>query len=204
MSVYSTYKLIDSIYNFSHGVTKISNSASKQEHIDNTFRLVSDIMSFNTIGMYYYMPEIVDAMIYRLTCIKDKLEDGSIANEFTSEQIEDYLLMVQDSFERLTDLSLEEKSFFFAYKDKEYFSVMVDAEGNLVEEYKYGQKSEDKTVYQSVKAWMNQYAISIDVVEYCAPIDSFDMVVYELDMSIPMPAPLISMSMPMPVPMPLV
>ncbi len=173
MSLYSTYRVADAIYNFSEEVHNLTTMIGSKKYLDALFRMISDLRSFNTIGMYYYMPEIVDSLIQRLENSRNIIENAHTSSEITSEERTDYMLMVDDYIESLSDTGLPEKSFFFAYKDGEYYNIMINEDGELVEEYKFGQKSEDHIVYQSIKAWMNQYAITIDTVEYCVPLDSF-------------------------------
>jgi hypothetical protein len=174
MSIYSTYRIADAIYNFSEIVHNLTTIAAPKKYFDALFRVASDLMSFHTIGMYYYMPEITQAIVQRLNNSRNQIEDALTSNKITSEEHTDYMLMIDDYIESLSEIGLPEKSFFFAYKDGEYYSIMINEDGELIEEYKYNQKSEDQTVYQSLKAWMNQYAIGIDTIEYCAAIDTFD------------------------------
>lgn len=196
MSVYRTYYLNDSLQGFSQELLKIATATSKKECIDMIMNISNILYVYKYGCVTYYKPSMTSYISALFDNCNNTLYDALSLGEIDEEQHEDYRLMLEDAKDRLTETLLPEKSFFFTYKDGEYYSIMVDEDGALVEEYKHNQKVEDKKTYQSVSDWMNQYAFDLTQIEFAICLDYLD---FDLDLPISEPSTLPSASPAIPV-----
>ena len=174
MSTYRTYKMIDALQDFSQDLLNIGNTTNKKECIDMIINLSNHLYIYKYATVCYYKPSIINYLYTIFDSNNNILQDAYTLGQIDEEQYEDYKLMLQDAKERLSDIILPEKSFFFTYMDGEYYSIIVDDDGLLVEEYKYDQKIEYKKTYHSVIDWMNMYAIKLDDIEFAVCLDLID------------------------------
>ena len=187
MSVYRTYYLSDSLQGFSQELLKIATVTSKKECIDMIMNLSNILYVYKYSCVTYYKPSMTSYISTLFDNCNNTLHDALSLGEIDEEQHEDYRLMLEDAKDRLTENLLPEKSFFFTYRDGEYYSIMLDEDGVLVEEYKHDQKLQDKKTYQSVSDWMNQYAFDITQIEFAICLDYLD---FDLDLPISGPSAL--------------
>lgn len=187
MSTYRTYKLSDSLQDFSQELLKVTTATSKKECIDLILNISNVLYAYKYSCVTYYKQSLTNNISAIFDTCNNTLNDALSLDQINEEQYEDYILMLEDAKERLNENLLPNKSFFFSYKDGEYYSIMVDEDGKLVEEYKHDQKVEEKKTYQSITDWMNQYAIDLTEIEFAICLDVLD---YDFDESISEPSAL--------------
>lgn len=174
MSIYKTFKITDSLTAFTDVLTKAAEPRTPKAYLNELIRLSAEICYCENTVLKYYAPELMDIIYRAINSTNNTIADAVSSGELTDEDKEDYELMMDDAKERIQTAVLPEKSFFYTYINGEYYSVNVDADGNLVEDYKFGQKCDSKS-YSTLKDWMDEHQITLDAVEICVPIDFLDV-----------------------------
>jgi hypothetical protein len=174
MSIYKTFKLADSLTAFSDVLTKAAEPCGPKAYLDELNRLSAEICFYETTVLKYYAPELISIIYRAINSTSNTIEDAFNSAELSDEEKIDYELMMEDAKERIQTVVLPENSFFFTYINGEYYSVNVDADGNLVEDFKYDQKCEMKQ-YNTLKDWIDEYKIAFDAIEVSVPIDFMDV-----------------------------
>lgn len=174
MSIYKTFKMADSLAAFTDVLTKAAEPRTPKAYLDELNRLSAEICFYQNTVLKYYAPEIIDIIYRAINSTNNTIADAVSSGELTDEDKEDYELMMEDAKERIQTAILPEKSFFYTYINGEYYSVNVDADGNLVEDFKFNQKCDAKS-YNTLKDWLDEYQITLDAVEICVPIDFLDV-----------------------------
>lgn len=166
-----------SVMEYTELVAKIVEPRSAKQQLDFLFTLSTELAYKNTC-VSYFAPELTSRIIQYISNTNNTIEDACIANELNEIERIDYELMAQDAVERIQDAVLPHMSFFCTWINGEYYSVNVDEDGELVEDYKYDQKTEDKKKFATLMEWINEYKLTIDKIEIGVPIDTYDDDIY--------------------------
>lgn len=169
MSTYTTRKVAADIGEINEYIMRISPSAKPSDFLRNLCWLAHTFMRSDYCHLAYFAPEVVSMLIYRLSQPENLLE--SARAELSAEEFADLEAEVRDAYATTSYIEVPENSFFFAYKDGEYFSVKVNAAGELVEDYKYDQLMTDGQVFPTLREWYQAYGLSISQLEAAVCVD---------------------------------
>ena len=169
MSSYTTRKVAADIGEINEYIMRISPSTKPSDFLRNLCWLAHTFMRSDYCHLAYFAPEVLSMLIYRLSQPENLLE--SARAELSAEEFADLEAEVRDAYTTTSYIELPENSFFFAYKDGEYFSVKVNAAGELVEDYKYDQLMTDGQVFPTLREWYQAYGLSISQLEAAICVD---------------------------------
>ena len=139
------------------------------DFINKLIRLAYKLSHYKYSHLAYFAPEIVEILTTRLQNPANLLEKARA--ELSQEQCEDLEESIASAYEAIRDIYTPTDSFFFTYKDGEYFSLVVDGGGELVEDYKYGQSVDDARKFDSLKIWCQEYGLELGALEIAVCVD---------------------------------
>jgi hypothetical protein len=174
MSVYSTHKLADRLMEIHSRIMSVPPTGKASELVDALTWLAHAIASPEYCYLPYFAPEIRDALVQRLTDYENLVEDVSEEYHMTDGACMDMELELQEALQAAEEACLPVDSFFFAYKDKEYFSLKIDAQGNLVEEFRGDQRMADGHVYGCLREWYQEHGLAVGSIEVAVCMDAVD------------------------------
>lgn len=174
MSVFATHKLVDRLMEIHSRVIGIPQTGKASELVNNLIWLAHALASPEYCYIPYFAPEIRDALVERLADYENLVEDVSEEYHMTDGACFDMELDLQEALQAAEEASLPANSFFYAYNDKEYFSVKIDCHGNLVEEFKGDQRVTDRRVYGCLREWYQEHGLSVGDIEVCVCMDAID------------------------------
>ena len=169
MSLYTTFMLSPAVIDFAEKVAKISEPRTPKQYMDFMFGLSTEL-AYAKPHVNYFAPEIGARLIQSFKSMNNTLEEARKGNELTDEEYTDYELMIQDAIDRIEQTALPERSFFCIWVNNEYYSVRVDGEGKLFEEYKYDQKITTKRTFPTLIEWIDEYKFDVEKIEVAAPL----------------------------------
>ena len=169
MSTYTTRKVAADITEITERIRATDPDSRSVDFIRNLCWLAHRFASKEYCHLIYFAPEVVSALIGRLNRPENLLEN--VRPNLTAEEFADLEAELADAHYTTSYIELPENSFFFAYKDGEYFSVKVNAAGDLVEDYKYDQLMTDGQVYATLREWYQAYGLCVDQLEAAVCVD---------------------------------
>lgn len=169
MSTFNTRKVLPDITEITEHIRGIAPDAKPADFLRSLCWLAHTLVRNDYCHLTYFAPEVVSMLIYRLSQPENLLE--SARADLTDEDFANLAAEVRDAYATTSYIELPENSFFFAYKDGEYYSVKVNAAGALVEDYKYDQLMADGQVFPTLREWYQAYGLSVDQLEAAVCVD---------------------------------
>lgn len=174
MSVYQTRFLTDTLDKFVTELQSILTIEAKKTYMDELIKFASKATCYQYAALIYYCPEVYYQLSLHYSRMNNTIENMFQDNELTEDERQDYIVAFEGCKDLIYDIELPEKSFFFTYKDKEYFSIEL-RDNKLVETYRSDQKIETYREFSTVKDWMIEYGFDGKKVEYAINVESLDI-----------------------------
>jgi hypothetical protein len=174
MSTFTTFKLQERMEEVHNTIIGIPQPAPPSVFVENIIWLANAIASHEHSYLVYFSPDLIRRLIERLADYERLVESVCEEHHMTDGACFDMEAEMRDALDAAENAYMPAGSFFFAYKDKEYYSVLVDADGNLVEEFKYDQRMSDGRVFGSLREWYQEHDLAVNSIEVAVCMDAVD------------------------------
>lgn len=174
MSVYQTRFLSDTLDKFVAELQTILTIEAKKTYMDELIKFASKTTCYQYAALIYYCPEVHHQLGLHYSRMNNVIENMFQDETLTEDERQEYIAAFEGCRELIYDIELPEKSFFFTYKDKEYYSIEI-RDNKLVETYRADQKIDTYREFSTVKDWMNEYGFEGTNIEYAINVESLDI-----------------------------
>lgn len=176
MTTFTTFKLHDRMEEVNSKITSMPQPSPPSVFVESIVWLANAIASHEHSYLAYFSPDLIRILINRLSDYERLVESVCQERHMTDGACFDMEAELRDALDAAQNAYMPAGSFFFAYKDKEYYSVLVDADGNLVEEFKYDQRMSDGRVFGSLREWYQEHDLAVSTIEVAVCNDCVDCI----------------------------
>jgi hypothetical protein len=152
-------------------VQSIADIRHERSYLDDLVKLATKISLYKYSCLAYINPHLIRVLTNRIRNTQNIVENLYQAADLTEEEYNGYKNILEDSVEWMSTIELPENSFFFAYKNKEYYAVHIENKC-IIESYKADQKIEnDRKTYATITEWLEDHHLLEADVEFAVCLD---------------------------------
>lgn len=179
MSTFTTFKLRDHLATIDIGEIRNilyhrPDDMSARIYTDSLTWITNTFASHTHCYMKYIAPDLVDKLAEQLADYDDLAWEVSYEEDMNDGACIDMELELLEVRYIARNISMPAGSFFFFYKEGEYFAIKVDTHGNLVDDFRNDQHMSDGRIYSSLHDWCQEHRIGVNELEVSVCMDEIN------------------------------